>query len=284
MILLDGKYVADQIQKKLTTEIKSLLDQHIHPKLTVILVGNDVASEMYVRMKQKQCHLLNIQSQCIRFTDTVQQEQIIHQIEILNKDTSIHGILIQLPLPKHLNTDGIMNTIDPSKDVDGFHTLNAGKLMLNQDYLFLPCTPKGCIELLDFYQIDVKGMNIVIIGCSSIVGLPLSLLLLHRGATITICHINTRDTKQHTLNADMVIACCGVPHLLKKDWIRENTILIDIGIHKQNHKTIGDIDFEDVKEKASYITPVPGGIGPMTIAMLMKQTVKAAAQYSIYSI
>tara|TARA_B100000902_G_C27201787_1_gene859439 strand:- start:60 stop:914 length:855 start_codon:yes stop_codon:yes gene_type:complete len=284
MILLDGKYVADQIQKKLTTEIKSLLDQHIHPKLTVILVGNDVASEMYVKMKQKQCQLLNIQSQCIRFTDTVQQSQIIHQIEILNQDTSIHGILIQLPLPKHLNTDGIMNTIDPYKDVDGFHTLNAGKLMLNQDYLFLPCTPKGCIELLDFYQIDVKGMNIVIIGCSSIVGLPLSLLLLHRGATITICHIDTRDTKQHTLNADMVVACCGVPHLLKKDWIRENTILIDIGIHKQNHKTIGDIDFEDVKEKASYITPVPGGIGPMTIAMLMKQTVKAAAQYSIYSI
>ena len=284
MILLDGKYVADQIQKKLTTEIKSLLDQHIHPKLTVILVGNDVASEMYVKMKQKQCQLLNIQSQCIRFTDTVPQSQIIHQIEILNKDTSIHGILIQLPLPKHLNTDGIMNTIDPYKDVDGFHTLNAGKLMLNQDYLFLPCTPKGCIELLDFYQIDVKGMNIVIIGCSSIVGLPLSLLLLHRGATITICHIDTQDTKQHTLNADMVVACCGVPHLLKKEWIRENTILIDIGIHKQNHKTIGDIDFEDVKEKASYITPVPGGIGPMTIAMLMKQTVKAATQYSIYSI
>ena len=278
-MILDGKLVSSKIIDELKPIIDTLIQSGHRPCLSVILVGDNPDSEAYVSMKIKMCHKLQITSKVYRFQESVTQDEIIETIHNLNNDNTIHGILVQLPLPKHLDVDLIMNGISHKKDVDGFHVMNSGKLFQNRDIQFVPCTPLGCIELLDHYQIDVKGLNVTIIGCSNIVGLPLSLLLLRRGATITICHIDTKDTKEMTKDADMIIACCGAPLLVKEDWIKQDTIIIDIGfntISKDNkRKIVGDVDFDSVKDKVCYITPVPGGVGPMTIAMLMKQTVLA---------
>ena len=278
-MILDGKLVSSKIIDELKPRIETLIQSGHRPCLSVILVGDNPDSEAYVSMKIKMCHKLQITSKVYRFTLVAKQSDLMNCIERLNNDNTVHGILVQLPLPEHLDVNMIMNGVFHHKDVDGFHVMNSGKLFQNRDIQFVPCTPLGCIELLDYYQIDVKGLNITIIGCSNIVGLPLSLLLLRRGATITICHIDTKDTKEMTQNADMIIACCGVPTLVKDDWIKKDTIIIDIGFNTiyDNGKRIivGDVDFDSVKDKVSYITPVPGGIGPMTIAMLMKQTVLA---------
>ena len=285
MKLLDGKLVSQVIKDKLKQRIDVLRQHNIIPSLGVILVGNRIESRTYVTMKQRTCEQLGVSCLIKRFDDSVDEQTIIQEIDDFNKNDEIHGILVQLPLPTHIETTHILERVSYQKDVDGFHPINAGRLSQRNNPLFLPCTPRGCLELLDYYNIDVKGKNATIIGCSNLVGLPLSLLLLHRDATITICHLLTKDTKSMVQNADIVFACCGSAHLVKQDWIKDGAIVVDIGINrvddstrKRGYRLVGDVDFENVKEKAAYITPVPGGVGPMTIAMLMTQVVESAEQ------
>lgn len=277
MILLDGKKISQEIQYDLQERIDKLLEIRRRPGLGIILVGNNPASISYVNMKKKKCLEMNILTTIYHFQDNISEKSLIETIDIMNNNSSIHGIIIQLPLPENIDTDLILNSVSKNKDIDGFHYYNAGKLFQNKDYLFSPCTPKGCMELLRRYNIDVRGLNITIIGASNLVGLPLSMLLLHEGATCTICHIDTKNVKDHCLNSDMIIACCGVPLLVKEDWIKNDTIIIDIGTNKieKSNKLVGDVDFENVKHKCSYITPVPGGIGPMTIITLIQQLVES---------
>ena len=275
MTLLDGKKVAREIQNKLQIKIDSL---PVKPGLCVIMVGSNPESLIYVTMKLKKCKEMNINTYFFNFNEDDSEDTIINKINEMNECVAVHGILVQLPLPKNLDTDSILNAVSKEKDVDGFNSYNAGLLFQNKKTLFTPCTPKGCITLLDYYNIEVRGLNITIIGSSNLVGLPLSMMLLHRGATVTICHEGTIDVKSKCLKADMVIACCGVPKLVKGDWITDDTIVIDIGTNKDKQtKLVGDVDFENVRDKCSYITPVPGGIGPMTIMMVIQQTVEACA-------
>lgn len=271
MTLLDGKKVAKEIQNKLQLKIDSL---PVKPGLCVIMVGSKPESLIYVNMKLKKCQEMNINTYFFNFNED-SEETIVNKINEMNENPLVHGILVQLPLPKHLNTSSILNTVSKDKDVDGFNSYNAGLLFQNKKPLFTPCTPKGCIELLDYYNIPIKSVDITIIGCSNLVGLPLSTMLLHRGATVTICHEDTIGIKNKCLKADMVIACCGVPKLVKGDWITDDTIVIDIGTNKLTNKLVGDVDFDKVRDKCSYITPVPGGIGPMTIMMVIKQTIES---------
>ena len=280
MILLDGKKVSEEIQLSLKDRINSLVERNITPGLGVIIVGKREDSIKYVNAKKKVCEKLGIHFFLKEFNENVSENELINEIEKMNNNSEIHGILVQLPLPMNLNKEKIVNTISVNKDVDGFHMINAGKLFLNHEKQFVPCTPLGCMELLDHYRIDVEGLNITIIGASDIVGLPLSMMLLQRGATITICHIRTKDVKQHTKNADLVVSCCGVPHLVKNDWLKEDVIVIDIGMNMLDGKLVGDVDFLEVKDKCQYITPVPGGAGPMTIAILVKQLVESCERFS----
>ncbi len=280
MILLDGKKVSEEIQLSLKDRINSLVERNITPGLGVIIVGKREDSIKYVNAKKKVCEKLGIHFFLKEFNENVSENELINEIEKMNNHSEIHGILVQLPLPMNLNKEKIVNTISVNKDVDGFHMINAGKLFLNHEKQFVPCTPLGCMELLDHYRIDVEGLNITIIGASDIVGLPLSMILLQRGATITICHIRTKDVKQHTKNADLVVSCCGVPHLVKNDWLKEDVIVIDIGMNMLDGRLVGDVDFLEVKDKCQYITPVPGGAGPMTIAMLVKQLVESCERFS----
>ena len=283
--VLDGKQLSEKIQNQLKPRIDELLNHKIRPGLGVILVGDNIESETYVNMKCKTCVNLGIMSKIHRFSNVVQEKLIIETIQAFNRNEMIHGILVQLPLPDHLDKDLILNTIHPTKDVDGMTTINSGKLFQNQEVLFSSCTPRGCIELLEEYDIRLKGKNITIIGSSNLVGLPLSMMLLHKGATVTICNINTRDIREHIQHADILISCCGVPHIIKEEWVNKGTVIIDIGINKiedqskKGYHLVGDVDFENVKNKASYITPVPGGVGPMTIAILMKQIVEACESF-----
>jgi len=280
MNLLDGKKISEEIQLSLKDRINSLVEQKHTPGLGVILVGKREDSIKYVNAKRKVCEKLGIYFFLKEFNENVSENELINEIEKMNNHSEIHGILVQLPLPMNLNKEKIVNTISVNKDVDGFHMINAGKLFLNHEKQFIPCTPLGCMELIDSYKIDVEGLNITVIGASDIVGLPLSMMLLQRGATVTICHIRTKDVKQHTKTADLVVSCCGVPHLVKNDWLKESVIVIDIGMNMLDGKLVGDVDFLEVKEKCQYITPVPGGVGPMTIAMLVKQLVESTERFS----
>ena len=281
--ILDGKKTAAEIYNELQHDITLLKQNDITPGLSVILVGDRTDSKTYVAMKQKKCRELGIFSKLIKLEEDVSEDKIIKIIHDLNNDDKINGILIQLPLPKHLNENKILSTVKLSKDVDGFHFENIGRLSVDKQPLFIPCTPKGCLEILDRYKIDLCGKNICILGRSAIVGLPLSLLLLYRNATVTICHSKTQNISDITKRADILIAACGRMEMVKKEWIKENCVIIDIGINskqdstkKLGYRLVGDVDFNDVKEKVEYITPVPGGVGPMTIAMLMKQTIESA--------
>ena len=286
MNILDGRKVAQIIKKNLEPNILKLKDNNIIPGLGIIIVGDNIESVVYVRMKRKACAKLGIKCFVKNLDKNIDEDSLIKEINILNEDTTIHGILVQLPLPEHINPKRILEYIDYNKDVDGFHPLNFGKLSQNNEPLFIPCTPLGCIKLLEHYDINVKGMDTTIIGCSNLVGLPLSLLLLHKNATVTICHRSTKDVKKCVQNADLIIACCGVTHLVKEDWVKKDAIIIDIGINKlldntkkRGYRLVGDVDFENVKSKTKYITPVPGGVGPMTIAMLLFQIVKSAENF-----
>ena len=280
MKILDGKYISNLIYKELRKEIEEF---KIKPGLSVILVGDRPDSLAYVNMKVKKCRELGINSNVIKYSSNdVTDDLLCNKIRVLNKDKSVSGILIQLPLPNHINKGLILSMVSLEKDVDGFHFENMGRLAINNNPLFTPCTPAGCIEILKRYNIDVTGKKVVVIGKSSIVGLPLSLMLLHLDATVTVVHIKTKNIESETKTADILISACGQAEMIKNNWIKENTIVIDIGINtipdktkKKGYKLVGDVDFESVKDSVSYITPVPGGVGPMTIAMLMKHTVES---------
>ena len=287
MPILNGKVVANSIIDNLTCRVKLLHSKNIIPGLGVIMVGDKVESRTYVNMKRKKCEKLGIYCDVKKFEEDISEADVKLQIEKFNENENIHGILVQLPLPDHINTNAILECVSYKKDVDGFHPMNAGKLSQRNNPLFVPCTPRGCLQILDYYGIDVKGKNVTVIGCSNLVGMPLSLLLVHRDATVTICHLLTKDTRSMVRNADIVFAACGCAHLVKADWVKEGVIVVDVGINKiddasrkRGYKLVGDVDFENVKEKAAYITPVPGGVGPMTIAMLMTQVVESAEYFN----
>lgn len=277
MNILDGKALSQKIKEEVKLEAKKLQDdKKITPGLAVILVGNDPASAAYVGMKSKACKEAGIYSIVHEMPETISQDAILEILSMMNKNPNIDGILVQLPLPKHIDTTAILEAIEPSKDVDGFHAYNIGRLVSGLD-CFIPATPYGVMELLKEYKIDPKGKNVCVVGASNIVGKPMGTLLLNANATVTTCHIYTKDLKAHTLQADIICVGAGVVNLIKEDMVKKDAIVVDIGINRlDNGKLVGDVDYENVAPKCSYITPVPGGVGPMTIAMLLKNTIKAA--------
>lgn len=277
MQLLDGRALSKKIETNVADEVKKLKDTcGCTPGLAVVLVGQDPASGAYVNMKKKACDRVGFYSITHDMPESISQEAIEKTITMLNNDTNVDGILIQLPLPEHIDTTKLLELVAPQKDVDGFHPFNVGRLVTNLDG-FVPCTPLGVMELLKEYDIDVKGKNCVVIGASNIVGKPMASLLLNADATVEICHIFTDDLKKHTLNADVVLVGVGVINLITEDMVKDDVVIIDIGVSRTPEgKLVGDVDFENVSKKSSYITPSPGGVGPMTIAMLLSNTLKAA--------
>lgn len=296
-VILNGKALSEKILAQVAVEVESLKKRDIFPKLCVILVGDNPASLSYVNMKHRACEKTGIESQVLKFSENMSQSTLLSEIERLNNDKSVSGILVQLPLPKHISTEAVLEAIEPKKDVDGFHPYNVGRLVAQsmsdssknlslsdsaktqQDNfmpILAPATPLGVMELLKSYNIEVSGKNVAIIGASNIVGKPLSALMLNAGATISVCHILTKDISAFTKSADIVCVGVGKVNLITADKIKEGAIVIDIGINKVNGKIVGDVDFENVAKKASFITPVPGGAGPMTIAMLLKNTLLCA--------
>ena len=278
MQILDGKVLSQKITTEVSGEVKTLKTEGITPGLAVVLVGDDSASHAYVSMKSKACKNTGIYSIVHEMPDDISQEKILETIAMMNKNPNIHGILVQLPLPSHIDEEAILGAIDPTKDVDGFHPCNVGKLVLGMEG-FAPCTPLGVIKLLEAYNIDPKGLDACVVGASNIVGKPMMNLILNRFATVDICHVHTKDLKAHTSRADLLIVGVGKINLITEDMVKEGAIIIDIGINRNDEgKLVGDVDFVNTSEKCSYITPVPGGVGPMTIAMLMQNTVNAAKQ------
>lgn len=277
MQLLDGKALSQKIEIKVATEVKELKEKcGCTPGLAVVLVGHDPASAAYVNMKKKACDRVGFYSVTHEMPADISQDAIENTITMMNDNPNIDGILVQLPLPSQIDETRILELVAPSKDVDGFHPYNVGRLTTGLDG-FVPCTPLGVMDLLNEYNIDVKGKNCVVVGASNIVGKPMAALLLNANATVEICHIFTDDLKRHTLNADIILVGVGVINLIKEDMVKQDAIIIDIGINRaDNGKLVGDVDFANVSKKCSYITPVPGGVGPMTIAMLLSNTLKAA--------
>jgi len=278
MQILDGKALSQKITSFVAGEVKALKTEGITPGLAVMIVGDDPASHAYVGMKAKMCKNTGIYSVVHEMPDDISQDKILETIAMMNQNPNINGILVQLPLPSHIDEEAVLGAIDPKKDVDGFHPCNVGKLVLGMDG-FSPCTPLGVMELLKEYNIDPKGLDACIVGASNIVGKPMMNLILNKFATVDICHIHTKDLKAHTLRADLLIVGVGKINLITADMVKENAIIIDIGINRNDEgKLVGDVDYANVSEKCSFITPVPGGVGPMTIAMLMKNTINAAKQ------
>ncbi len=276
--IIDGKELAKHIREELKEEVKELKNAEIYPKLAVIMVGDDPASKVYVRNKSRACEDVGIEYEEYLLPAKTTREELLELIEKLNNDERVHGILVQSPLPEGLDANEAFRTILPKKDVDGFHPVNVGKLSLNQD-CFVSCTPYGIIKMLEAYNVPIEGANAVIIGRSNIVGKPLAQCLLNKNATVTICHSKTKNLKEITKKADILIAAIGKPKFVTEDMVKENATVIDVGINRNEEgKLVGDTDFENIKEKVSFITPVPGGVGPMTIAMLMYNVVKAAKQ------
>jgi len=277
MILLDGKALSEKIKEEVKVEVAQLVEEkHITPGLAVILVGNDAASATYVASKAKSCKNAGIYSVVHEMPDSITQEELLETIERMNENPKLDGILVQLPLPKHINTTVVLEAINPLKDVDGFHPYNVGRMVSNLDS-FLPATPFGVMRMFQEYGIELSGKNVCVIGSSDIVGKPMAALLTNAKATVTVCNSRTKDLSSHTKAADIVVIAVGVPHLLKADMLKDGTVVIDVGINRlDTGKLTGDADFEDCKSKCTHITPVPGGVGPMTIAMLLKNTIKAA--------
>ena len=275
MSIIDGKLVASAIKQRVANEVEYLKTRGIHPCLAVILVGDNSASQVYVRNKKKACEELGILSKQFILDRDVGQNKLLELIENLNNDPAVHGILCQLPLPDGYSETAITEAINPVKDVDAFHPVNVGHIMLGT-LKFLPCTPAGIIEMLDYYNIDVAGKECVVVGRSSIVGKPMSMLLLHKNGTVTTAHSKTKDLAEVTRRADILVAAVGKPKFITADMVKPGAVVIDVGINRVDGKLCGDVDFENVEPVASYITPVPGGCGVTTIAMLMKNTVTAA--------
>ncbi|MBQ1944451.1 MAG: bifunctional methylenetetrahydrofolate dehydrogenase/methenyltetrahydrofolate cyclohydrolase FolD [Ruminococcus sp.] len=276
MQIIDGKKVAADTKarvKERTEELKNTY--HITPGLAVVIVGDDPASRVYVNNKKKACEAVGFVSEEYALPAETTQEELLALVETLNSKPDISGILVQLPLPKHLDDKAVIAAINPQKDVDAFHAVNVGKIMLGE-YDFLPCTSAGVMEMLHSYQIPVEGKECVVIGRSNIVGKPMGMLLLHENGTVTICHSRTKNLAEVCRRADILVAAVGIPKFVKADMVKEGAVVIDVGMDRdENGKLCGDVDFENVKEKCSFITPVPGGVGPMTIATLMKNTLKA---------
>ena len=276
MKILDGKAVSLKVKESVKVRADELKKFGIEPTLAVVLVGEDKASQTYVRAKEKACNEYGIKSVAHRLSENTTQNELLALINVLNLDDSIHGILVQLPLPKHIDTNVVLAAIDPRKDVDGFHAVNVGKLVSGLDG-FVPCTPLGVMEILKEYGIDVAGLNAVVIGRSNIVGKPMANLLLNASATVTITHSKTKNLKEICKNADLIVAAIGKPFFLKADMVKEGAVVVDVGINRlDDGRLVGDVDFDEVAPKCSYITPVPGGVGPMTIAMLLNNTILAA--------
>lgn len=284
--LIDGNEIAAQIREELKAKIADLKSKGVTPGLAVILVGEDPASQVYVRMKGKACEELGLYSETIRLPANYPEEALLKLIDDLNANPKIHGILVQLPLPDHINETKVLNRIDPEKDVDGFHPVNVGRMLIG-DPGFLPCTPHGIQELLIRSGNSPEGKHVVVVGRSNIVGKPVAAILMQKkkgaNATVTVCHSKTKDLPSVTRMGDILIAAMGVPEFIKADMVKEGAVVIDVGVNrvddpssKRGYKLVGDVDFEAVKQKASAITPVPGGVGPMTIVMLMKNTVLSA--------
>lgn len=274
--VISGKQLAKELRENMKEEINLLKQRGITPHLTVILIGDDPASHSYVNGKKKASEEVGISSEIIKLDATITEDELLDKIQELNKDPNVHGILVQLPLPEHIDEQKVIETIDPKKDVDGFHPINVGRMMIGQD-TFLPCTPFGILKMLQSINIDMSGKHAVIIGRSNIVGKPMGQLLLNENATVTYCHSRTKDLKKYTLSADILIVAVGKEHIVDGSYIKDGAVVIDVGVNRTKEgKLTGDVDFEDAKEKASYITPVPGGVGPMTITMLLENTIKAA--------
>ncbi len=276
MEIIDGKELAGTIRTELKQEVESIKKKGVQPKLAVIMVGEDKASAVYVRNKSKACNEVGVEYEEFLLPTETTMDKLLGLIETLNQDTNIDGILLQSPIPKHLDIDEAFRAIDPKKDVDGFHPVNVGKLSLNQD-CFVSCTPFGIIKMLETYHVPIEGKHAVIIGRSNIVGKPLIQCLLNKNATVTICHSKTQNLEEVTKQADILIAAIGKPEFVTANMVKEGATVIDVGINRtEDGKLVGDVNFEEVSKKASYITPVPGGVGPMTVAMLMTNVVKAA--------
>lgn len=274
--IINGKDLAKQLREEMKEEVKQLTKQGITPHLSVILIGDDPASHSYVNGKEKASTEVGISSEIIRMDTTISEEQLVTKINELNNDDSVHGILVQLPIPDHINEQRVIESIDPKKDVDGFHPINIGRMMVGQD-AFLPCTPYGIMTMLQSKKIQVEGKHVVVIGRSNIVGKPMGQLLLNNNATVTYCHSRTKDLKSYTKQADILIVAIGKEHVIDASFIKDDAVVIDVGVNRTAEgRLTGDVDFDHVKEKASFITPVPKGVGPMTITMLLKNTIKAA--------
>lgn len=278
MTLIDGKATSQKIKDEIKNEVIKLKQKGITPTLAVILVGDDPASQTYVASKQKACLACQMGSVMHKLSANTTEQELISLIDVLNADDSIDGILVQLPLPKHINTNEILRKIDPKKDVDGFCAQNIGALVSGLDG-FVPCTPLGIMELLKQYNINPQGLNALVIGRSNIVGKPMAALLLNAGATVTIAHSKTKNLADLSKNADLIIAAIGKANFIKPEMVKKGAIIIDVGINRlENGKLVGDCDFENLKDKCDFITPVPGGVGPMTIAMLLSNTLKSAKE------
>lgn len=273
--LIDGKVISAAVKERVKNEVAQLNEKGITVGLAVIIVGEDPASKIYVANKKKACEALGIISEEYALPESTTEKELLGLIDTLNAKKSINGILCQLPLPRHLDEKRIINAISPEKDVDAFHPVNVGRIMIG-DYDFVPCTPAGIMEMLAYENIETEGKSCVVIGRSNIVGKPMAMLLLHKNGTVTICHSKTRNLKEICLDADILVAAVGKAKLVTADMVKEGAVVIDVGMNRENGRLCGDVDFEAVKDKASAITPVPGGVGPMTIAMLMQNTLTAA--------
>lgn len=274
--ILSGKTVSARVKQELKIEAENLTKAGTKPGLAVVIVGDDSASKVYVANKEKACAELGIYSEKYALSADTTEDELLALIKKLNADDKIHGILVQLPLPKHLDDKTIINNILPSKDVDAFHPTNVGRIMIG-DFDFVPCTPAGIMELIHESGVEVGGKECVVIGRSNIVGKPMSMLLLHENGTVTVCHSKTADLKAQTRRADILVAAVGIPKFVKADMVKPGAVVIDVGMDRdENGKLCGDVDFDEVEKVASAITPVPGGVGPMTIAMLMRNTITAA--------
>ena len=273
---IDGKEVSSAVRDRITAEVAQLKEKGITPGLAVIIVGNDPASRVYVNNKKKGCEQTGMNSFEYAMPEETTTEELIALIEKLNCDKDVHGILCQLPVPKHIDEEKVLNAISPEKDVDAFHPVNCGKVMTG-DYTFAPCTPAGMVEMLKYYNIPVAGKHCVIIGRSNIVGKPMAMLMLKNNATVTVCHSRTENLAEITKQADILVAAVGKPNFVTADMVKDGAVVLDVGINRmEDGKLCGDVDFNDVCEKTSFITPVPGGVGPMTITMLLNNTLKAA--------
>ncbi len=274
--IINGKEISAAVKERIKNEVETLKGKGISVGLAVILVGENPASKVYVANKKKACEELGIKSFEFKLPEQTTEEELISLIKKLNEDSEVNGILCQLPLPAHLDESTVINTIVPEKDVDAFHPVNVGKIMIG-DFDFLPCTPAGIMEMLRFMNIDVCGKECVVIGRSNIVGKPMAMLLLHKNATVTVCHSKTKDLKAVTSRADVLVSAVGRAGFVTADMVKEGAVVIDVGMNRNaENKLCGDVDFDAAKEKCSAITPVPGGVGPMTIAMLMQNTLTAA--------